>query len=243
MSDSAARTIPATPRRRELARRRGLMPLASLPAWVATVATTLLLLPAWGRATFPAATAMMEQSLVAAVDGAAEPPRLDLLLPAALLLPSVAVVAAAGAAGLTVRVLLDGSRWRLSRAVPTLDRISPWAGLSRIFSLATLGSLVGHAGGLALLATAAILAAEPLVAIVGSGVPADEPGRVAAAVQRALLPLVVAAAFVAACTWAASRLRFERRIRMTPQEYADEARSLQADPKVRLLQRQRSRTA
>jgi flagellar biosynthesis protein FlhB len=46
---------------------------------------------------------------------------------------------------------------------------------------------------------------------------------------------------MAACTWAIARLRFERRIRMTPQEYADEARSMQANPQVRLLQQRRAR--
>lgn len=243
MSDSAERTIPATPRRREQARRRGLMPLASLPAWVASVGTTLLLLPAWARATLPAATAMMERSLAAAVDHAAEPVRLDLLLPAAVLLPTVALVAVAGAVGLTVRVLLDGSRWQAARALPTFDRVSLLAGLSRIFSTATLASLMGHAGGLALLVAVAVLSAGPLVAIVGAGEPADEPGVVFVAAHRAIVPLVAAAVVVAACTWAVSRLRFERRIRMTPTEYADEARSMQADPKVRLLQRQRRQTA
>jgi flagellar biosynthesis protein FlhB len=89
----------------------------------------------------------------------------------------------------------------------------------------------------------AVLSAGPLVALVGAGEPADEPARVSAAAHRALVPLVAAAAAVAACTWAVSRLRFERRIRMTPTEYADEARSMEADPKVRLLQRQRRRTA
>jgi len=44
---------------------------------------------------------------------------------------------------------------------------------------------------------------------------------------------------VAACQWAFARRRFEARIRMTPQEFADEARSMQADPKVRLLQQRR----
>jgi flagellar biosynthesis protein FlhB len=53
------------------------------------------------------------------------------------------------------------------------------------------------------------------------------------------LPLVAAAAVVAACTWVVSRFRFERRIRMTPQEYADEARSMQADPKVRFMHQRR----
>jgi type III secretion protein U len=219
------------------------MPLASLPAWVASVGTTLLLLPAWARATLPAATTMMERSLAAAMDHTVAPARLDLLLPAAVLLPTVALVAVAGAVGLTVRVLVDGSRWQLARAMPTLDRVNLLAGLSRIFSTATLVSLVGHAGGLALLVTVAVLSAGPLVALVGAGEPADEPARVSAAAHRALVPLVAAAAAVAACTWAVSRLRFERRIRMTPTEYADEARSMEADPKVRLLQRQRRRTA
>ena len=66
MSDAADRTIPATPRRRELARRQGVMPMASLPAWVASMATARLLLPSWADATLPAATAMMRESLSAA---------------------------------------------------------------------------------------------------------------------------------------------------------------------------------
>ena len=55
MADAADRTLPASPRRREAARRAGMMPAAALPAWAAGAATTLRLLPAWGRATLPAA--------------------------------------------------------------------------------------------------------------------------------------------------------------------------------------------
>lgn len=238
MSDAADRTVPATPRRREQARRQGFMPMASLPAWVATVATTLLLLPAWAEATFPAATAMMQQSACFTTAGLESPPRLDLLLPAPVVLPTLALVAVAGAVGLAVRMLLDGPAWRPARLAPAFDRISPLAGLARIFSMATLTSLAGHACGLAVLVTAAALSARPLVAFIGSGEMAHEPTRLSAAVQRAILPLVAAAAVVAVCTWAFSRLRFERRIRMTPQEYADEARSMQADPKVRLMRQQ-----
>jgi flagellar biosynthesis protein FlhB len=232
MSDAADRTIPATPRRRELARRQGFMPMASLPAWVATVATTLLLLPAWAQATFSAATVMMQQS--ARFSGAG----LDILLPAAVVLPTLAVMAVAGAVGLVVRVMLDGPAWRPARVMPAFDRISLLGGLARIFSTATLMSLAGHACGLAVLVTAAALSARPLVAVIGSGEMAHDPARLFAAAQQAILPLVAAAAVVAACTWAFSRLRFERRIRMTPQEYADEARSMQADPKVRLMRQQ-----
>jgi flagellar biosynthesis protein FlhB len=47
---------------------------------------------------------------------------------------------------------------------------------------------------------------------------------------------------VAACQYAVGRLRFERAIRMTPQEFADEQKSMQADPKVRLMQQRRRAT-
>jgi flagellar biosynthesis protein FlhB len=243
MSDAADRTIPATPRRRELARRQGFMPMASLPAWVATVATTLLLLPAWAQATFSAATAMMQQSARFTATGLESSPRLDLLLPASVVLPTLVIVAAAGAVGLAVRMLLDGPAWRPARLAPAFDRISLLAGLARICSTATLTALVGHACGLAVLVTAAALSARPLVAVIGSGEMAHEPGRLFAAAQQAILPLVAAAGVVAACTWALARLWFERRIRMTPQEYADEARSMQADPKVRLMRQQRKQRA
>jgi flagellar biosynthesis protein FlhB len=53
--------------------------------------------------------------------------------------------------------------------------------------------------------------------------------------------LALAAALVAIAQYAISRWRFERRIRMTPEEFAEEARALQADPKVRLLQHARRR--
>jgi flagellar biosynthesis protein FlhB len=134
--------------------------------------------------------------------------------------------------------MLDGPAWRPARVMPAFDRISLLGGLARIFSTATLMSLAGHACGLAVLVTAAALSARPLVAVIGSGEIAHDPARLFAAAQQAILPLVAAAAVVAACTWAFSRLRFERRIRMTPQEYADEARSMQADPKVRLMRQQ-----
>ena len=221
------------------------MPMASLPAWVATVATTLLLLPAWAEATFAAATAMMQHAAGFAMTGLESPTQLGLLPQAAtaVAVPTLAVVAVAGAVGLAVRMLLDGPAWRPARLVPTLDRISLLAGLTRIFSTTTLLSLTGQACGLAVLVTAAVLSARPLVAVIRSGELAHDPARLFAAAQQAILPLVAVAAAVAASTWALSRLRFERRIRMTPQEYADEARSMQADPKVRLMRQQRRQRA
>jgi len=233
MGDTSDRTIPATPRRRELARRRGFMPTAALPAWVATVATTLLLLPAWARATATAAEAFVRRAAgFTAADMAVGPGR-DLLPPADLVLPTVAMVLVAAAVGLAVRMLLDGPSWQPARVLASFDRIDPLGGLARIFSMATLASLAGHAAGLGLLVAAAVVASGPLVRLIGAGGAPPVAADLAAAVHGMLLPLVAAAAVVAAATWGWARLRFERRIRMTPEEYAEEARSLRADPRVR----------
>lgn len=237
MSDD--RTLPATPRRREQARRQGLMPMAALPAWVAMVVTALLLLPSWARATLPAAAAMMRQAIAAAVGSHGASPELATLLPVGLLLPTVALVAASGIVGLVVRFTLDGSRWQLSRAAPTLSRVDPFSGLARIFSAATLGGLALNAGGLAALVAAAAFASPSLLVGLRDGVVDGNQTTLFLAAHRALVTLVAAAAAVAACSWGLMRLRFERRLRMTPQEMADEARSMQADPKVKFMRQSR----
>lgn len=242
MSDD--RTLPATPRRREQARRQGLMPMAALPAWVAMVATAILLLPSWARATLPAAAAMMRQAIGAATLPAGPEPEIGMLLPVGLFLPTVAVVAACGVAGLAVRFALDGSRWQLSRAAPTLSRVDPLGGLSRIFSSSTLGALALNACGLAALTAAMVFASRSLVAVIRDGALDGHHAPLFLAAQHVILMLVALAALVAAGSWGLMRLRFERRIRMTPQEMADEARSMQADPKVKfMLQSRRAKPA
>lgn len=244
MSDAADRTIPATPRRREMARRQGAMPTASLPAWVAAAATAVLLLPTWSRATVPAATEMMRGALLAAViDGAAARPRLDSWPATAVLLPTVAVITAAGVVGLTVRLVLDGGGWRLGRAAPALHRIDPLAGLARILSLHTLLTVAANALALCLMAAAAAWSAGHLAGVVASPEAAAEPLRLASPLLRMLAAVAAAAAVVATCQWALARLRFERRIRMTPQEFSDESRSMQAAPQVRLMQQRRAPSA
>lgn len=241
MADAADRSLPATPRRREEARRAGLMPTATAPAWAAGAATALALAPAWGRSTLPAAAEMLQQAIRAATAPQAAEPGLSALLPAAVLLPTVGLVLASAAVGLVVRLALDGLTWQPARAVPDLRRIDPLAGLRRIFSSATLAAAVGNGLGLALLVAAAVLACGPLLSIVATPDALPEGPQAWAAARRPILAVAAAAVLVAACQWGLARRRFERRIRMTPQEFADEARSMQADPKIRLLHQQRSR--
>jgi flagellar biosynthesis protein FlhB len=233
MADDSDRVIPATPRRREAARAQGLLPTASLPAWVATAGTAVLLLPAWAAATTSAATDLVRESLAAARPGMASP--LVASLPA-VLAPTLAVVLASAVAGLAVRFALDGFSWHPQRALPSWSRIDVVAGLARVVSGRTLTSAAGAGLGLAVVATSAAVLLAPLLAVM-------DAAQAAAAAWRAIAWLIAAAAVVAVAAWAAARRRFERRIRMTPEEFAAEAKSVQADPKVRLLQQQRRRTA
>lgn len=246
MADDSERVLPATPRRREAARRQGAMPTAALPAWVATAGTATLLLPVWSAATLPAAADVARVAIRAAGTPRGTDPWPGDLWPGlvAVTLPTVALIAAAAAAGLTVRLLLDGVSWQPGRLVPSLRRVDPFAGLARIFSWQTVMAAGGGSLGLAAVLGAAALALQPLVAVANleasPGGIAAEP-RVAAAAWRAAAWMFAAGAAVAVGRWLAVRQRFERRIRMTPAELAEEARSMQADPKVRLLQQQRRR--
>ena len=237
MADDSDRVIPATPRRREAARRQGAMPTAALPAWVATAGTATLLLPVWATATMPAAAGLVRAAILAAGDPRPIDPWPGLI---AVALPTMAVVVAAAAAGLTVRFVLDGFSWHPERISPSLRRIDPFAGLSRILSWQTVSSTLAGGVGLAVMVTAAVLVMRPLLGPAGLSGIGDE-SRVAAAAWRAAAWLFAAGAAVAIVRWLAVRRRFEQRIRMTPEEFAEEAKSAQADPKVRLLQQQRRR--
>jgi len=243
MSDASDRTIPATPRRREAARQQGMMPLSSLPAWLAAVLTAVALAPAWAAATLPAAAEMLRRSLGAAGQGPITAVDAAALLAAGLFMPSAAVILASGVVGIGVRLLLDGAAWRPARIMPTFQRVDPLAGLSRIFSWSTATAIVANAIALAVLGAAAAWSVAHAISATGGGAIVIDPVRLVAGGQQAILPLAAAAAVVAAVQWALARRRFEARIRMTPQEYQDEMRSMQADPKVRLMREQTRRPA
>ena len=239
MSDAADRVIPATPRRREAARRAGMMPAAALPAWAAGAATALALLPAWGRATLPAAVDMLRHAIRTGAAADAVSPDPAAVVPAAVVLPTIGLVLASAAVALAVRLLLDGLSWQPGRIAPDLGRVDPLAGLRRIFAWSTLHGILGGGLGLTILVTAVTWACGPIVAVVAAGDGQATGPQAWAAARQTCTALAAAAVLVAAGQWCLARLRFERRIRMTPQEFADEAKSMQADPKIRLVHQQR----
>jgi len=236
MSDSADRTLPATPHRREAARRQGAMPASASLAWVASAVVVVALLPGWMRATLPAAAELVRGVMATAASARADTPTLSELVPMALVAPSLGLVVAAAAAGLAVRGVCDGIGWHPARITPDFARIDPLGGLRRVFSGRSLMAIIGNAAALLLLGVVAVAVAGPLF---GAGTVSD-PARAAVLAWRQLGWLVAAAAVIAVCQYALARLRFEKVIRMTPQEFADEQKSMQADPKVRLMQQKRA---
>lgn len=234
MADSADRTIPATPRRREQARRAGQEPTATLPAWAASAATAILLTPAWARSTIPAAAeAFREAASTAAMPGGAAAP-----ISLAVVMPSLGLIAASAAAGMAVHLATGGVSFQPSRAAFSAQRINPLAGIHRIFSSSTLLGMLGHAAALVALVVVALMAVRPLAGMMA--VPNEGPA-VGDVAWRAVAWLAVAAAVLATVQWLVARRRFERRIMMTPQEFADEAKDLQADPRIKLLQQKMKR--
>lgn len=237
MSDAADRSIPATPRRRAAAREAGAAPNAALPAFVALVAAAVLLLPGWMQTALPAAGGFLRESLAAAFTAPHAAVDLRMLFPAQVLLPTAALVVATAGAGLCVRFFLDGSAWRLARAAPAWRRIDIFAGVARVLSLATLRAVVWNGLCLAVLVAAAAFATGPLVSLLETSAPILDAAPAIAALRGLLLPVLLAATAVAAAQWGVARLAFERRLRMTPEEFKEEMRSMEADPKIKFERR------
>ena len=238
MADTHDRTIPATPRRREQARRQGLGAPADPPAWAASAGVAILLLPAWARHTIPAARDAIGEAVTAAV-AVNRGVGFSWAFAAALLMPTVGLLTASAVAGLAVRFACDGLSWQPGRMRFDPQRINPLAGLGRIFSRGTLATLLTAAAGLAMIVATGFVAARPLAVLQQRAAEPGDVGGVAVVAWRAMAGLAFTAAALAFGQWLLARRRFERSIRMTPTELAEEQKELQADPRVKLLQRQR----
>ena len=242
MSDASERTLPATSRRRQLAEREGMLPTAALPAWGAGVAVTVLLLPAWWRATLSAAMASIHAACAPA--RLAPQAELEFWPSLGLVLPTLAVIVVAAGASLAVRLLVDGFCWHPAAVAPDLRRIDPLAGIRRILAPTTLLTAAGGVFWLAIPAWVASRSGDRLAELVSSttdSIPVDAPlpvavGFAAGAIPEGLAllaPTVAASVAVAVVRWLLLRRRGEQRIRMTPEELREELRSLEAPPAVR----------
>ena len=231
MSESHDRTLPATPRRREDARNKGLAPTGAVLGWPAMASVVLVALPVWFRATASAAVAAIENIQMTGKGGGYQ-----IFLP--IVFPTLVVVVLALGVLLLVRTLFDGAAWRLDRLVFRFERIDPKIGLQRIISKTTVVRVVISFLGLAILISSAWLFGGPLIVALGdfsvrSSRGAGQGSEVLSAAVNYLWGILAVAGIVSVLDWWLQRFRFERKIRMTPSELREELRSLQADPKVR----------
>lgn len=243
MSDASDRSIPATPQRRKAAEEAGMLPKASLLAWCVSAAVVIALLPAWSRTVGSSAVSFFREVIPAACHPS---PSLGPIFPWGLVVPSVGILAAAAAAALAVRTVFERIRFAPSRVLPKASRIGPLGGFSRIAAGFGPGRLVDASLSLAALLAAVLVAATNLAPRLAA-FELGEPSASLLAAWESLWTVLAAAGAVAAVRFAVARWGFERRIRMTPEEYKESMRSLQADPRVQWrrdeLRRSRPRAA
>ena len=237
MSESQDRTLPATPRRREDARNRGLAPNGAVLGWPAMAAVVLFAMPVWFRTTSLATVAAIENIQMTGNEGSSY-----VLLP--IVFPTVVVVMLALGVLLLVRTFFDGAAWRLDRLAFRFERIDPKIGLQRIISKVTFVRAANSFIGLAILASAAWLLAGPLVVALGdfsahsgagagAGAGGGQGSELLFPAVNYLWGILMVTGVVAATDWWLQRFRFEKKIRMTPSELREELRGLRSDPKVR----------
>ena len=229
MSDASERTIPATPRRRQAAEEQGFAPTAGLVAWAVAVLVGFAVLPVWLRATGGAAVAWFRELLPSAGLPVTDEPG----LPIGLVGLTLGFIVLVLASTLAVRFLCDRIRLQPARCLPDARRLGLIRGTARVFSLRSVGRVVESAVAFMVVAATAAWSLGRLVAGLGDMVVAEPTASLILAWQS-LWPVAAAAVATAFVRWAIARASFERRIRMTPQEYREEMRSLEADPKIRL---------
>ena len=236
--DAADRSEAATPRRIEKAREEGQVALSREAAgWAALTLATLaatVALPALGTGLLRAMRAALEGADALMMGEAA----LRLFWLGALIVAPVALAAALGAVAAT----LAQTRGLVSAKLvaPKLAKISPWAGLKRLFgaegwaefvrSLLKLG-FTGLALWFAVADIAALQAAlhQPAGAMLDSA---------AAITLRLMAAALIAFAGIAVLDLAFVRVQHLRNLRMSRQELKEEMRESEGDPLLRARRRQ-----
>lgn len=236
------RTEPATPRRREEARRKGQVARSQeLPAAVALL-IPLCLLYVWGDDLWQAMVAILRTALI--VDGPPDVAAVPALLKAIgreliwRLGPMLVVIFAAILASMLVQV---GLLLTLHPLTPSLSKINPLNGLQRLFSMRSLMTTVINLAKMVLVVVIVALtmrdrAAEILLALT---LGASDVLRLGAWLTFELgVRLAVVLLVLALADFAWQRFRHERDLRMTKEEVKDEYRSMEGDPKLKARRRQ-----
>ena len=233
------RTEPATPRKREQARRKGQVAKSQdLNATVVLVAV-LFAFYLLGRNSFNElyrvfqfhlATACSTQVTTGSVGSFA----LNVLVPLARIVLPFMIVALV--AGVLANVLQFGVLFSAEPLTPDLTKLNPFEGLTRLFSLRSFVELIKSVIKLAVVGAIAyrtVRAALPQLVLL----PTSEPGPIAREILllcfRLGLRAALAMILLAILDYGFQRWRFERSIMMTRQELREELRELEGDPHIR----------
>jgi flagellar biosynthetic protein FlhB len=242
-ADAEDRTEAATPRRIEKAREEG--QVAASREIISLAGLTAGLLIAWLTFDTHSVERFFARSLmVTRYDGAATWSAVSWTL----LYAVMPVAAASALAAVMIAVLQSGFLFRVKALAPDLSRISPLAGIKRLFSLQTLVQLlksllkIGVFGLCVWVGVARVLPSLPQV-----------PLRGPPALLRAILGnvgflvaiILLAEAAIAGADVVFERFNLARKLRMSRQEVRDEHKETEGNPQVkgrlRQLARQRAR--
>jgi flagellar biosynthetic protein FlhB len=236
--DKDDKTEEPTARRLERAREEGDFPIsAELPTFAVLVAAAGVLglaAPGLGVALVRRLGTMIEQSHAldtgSAVHAAA-------LLAAGIAAPFVlATIVAAALAS----VLQTGFQMNRKAITPDFKRLNPKTGLGRVFGIDALGKaaksvakvlVVGAAGWMVL------AGALPALEHAADWPAAALASEAAALVLRVLLAMLIAQALISVLDVVFTRIRYQRRQRMSRTELRDEAKEMDGDPHVKARMR------
>jgi flagellar biosynthetic protein FlhB len=235
-NEAEDRTEAPSARRLEQARQEGQVPnsreLSGFAALLLAVIAAAMALPSLGRDLLRALRGILERGHELTPDQA-----LEVLLPSSLLLLPILGAAALGAVATTL--LQTRGLFSAKGLTPQLSRLSPAAGLKRIFGaeslleflktllkMALVGAAIWHAGDApALLEPAMHQPAAALLSLL-----ADQALRLIAATLAAFALLAAADLFL-------TRFRHLRRLRMSRQDMREEAKDTDGDPHVKAKQK------
>ncbi len=238
--DKAQKTEPATPKRREDARKKGQVAQSRELQSVAVLAAALIALAS------PLGDAIVEallRTMAGSFSAAARPPssvgdfHAAFVTPLAVLgmalLPILIAILVFGAG---TQIVQTGPLWSPQAVAPKLERISLAKGLKRFVSIERVFEL-----GKALLKVAAVMAlgvfilGDDVAAVIGlvgadvaSGI--DLTFELAQQLGAAILVLL---AVLAILDLAFQRWRYEEQLKMSRQEVRDELRQREGDPNLR----------
>ena len=236
--DFQERTEPASPRRREEARREGQVARSQDVAAVAVLSTALAALALGGRAMLDALHASATRFLGAGAPGL-DPSTAGSIL--ALAARDVAVAAgpfalALAAAGAAAHFAQVGPLFTTSPITPNLARIDPAAGFRRLFAVRNLVELAKASVKICAVALVLVLTMRGLagdLAALAQVPPAALPGAVGKLALGLGTRIVAVLAVLAAADYAFQRFDHERRLRMTREEVKEEIRQTEGDLRTR----------